>query len=204
MGLDSFLALAAYLFCAWLIRRGEPAHRKEEGAQEGSLAGATFKYCLAAVAILWAGLNLARAGEELARDYGLSYSFVGALFLAVSTSLPEVAATIPMVRRGRYEMAFGCLFGSNAFNVMILVVTDAVYRAPTSGGPANLIANAMAERSEGPAHLVTVLLVFAVTAVVVLGTCTGAKKKFLRLSWPSYLLVLLYLAGVLILYSLKA
>ncbi len=203
MGLDSFLALATYLFCAWLIRRGEPAFQKDEEAQEASLGWAAVKYCLAGLAILWAGLNLARAGDDMALRYGLSHSFVGALFLAISTSLPEVAATIPMARRGRYDMAFGCIFGSNAFNVMVLVVTDVLYASPEGSSFRNLTANAMAQTPQGPAHLVTVLCILAVTSIVILGVCTSPKKRLLRLSWPSYLLVILYLLGVFVLYSVK-
>ncbi|MGL5721673.1 MAG: sodium:calcium antiporter [Brevinema sp.] len=49
----------------------------------------------------------------------LGQQFIGTLILAVATSVPEIVTTFVMVRRGYSEMAYGNIFGSNVFNLMI-------------------------------------------------------------------------------------
>ena len=49
----------------------------------------------------------------------LGQQFVGTLILAVATSVPEIVTTFAMVRKGYAGMAYGNIFGSNVFNLMI-------------------------------------------------------------------------------------
>jgi cation:H+ antiporter len=80
-----------------------------------------------AVAILVAAPVLAVAGKDLAHTTGASDTFVGTALLAVVTSLPELAASIAAVRIGAVDLAVGNLFGSNAFNMSVLLVVDIAY-----------------------------------------------------------------------------
>lgn len=49
---------------------------------------------------------------------------MGSLFLAVSTSLPEVATSLTAVRLGAIDLAISNALGSNLFNVVLLTVFD--------------------------------------------------------------------------------
>ena len=42
-------------------------------------------------------------------------------------SFPEMAATVSAVRLGALDLAVGNIFGSNAFNMTILLIVDLVY-----------------------------------------------------------------------------
>ena len=55
---------------------------------------------------------------------GLNASFVGALFLGVATSLPELASVYTLFKLGNYEAAAGGIIGSNMFNFTIIAVVD--------------------------------------------------------------------------------
>jgi cation:H+ antiporter len=70
---------------------------------------------------------LALAADQIAIGSGISKTFVGAALLAAATSLPELASSVAAVRIGAADLAVGNLFGSNAFNMGVIVIADAAY-----------------------------------------------------------------------------
>ncbi len=56
--------------------------------------------------------------------FGLEATLIGTLFLAVSTSLPELVISFSSVRLGFLEMSVGNVLGSNMFNLLIIFVAD--------------------------------------------------------------------------------
>jgi cation:H+ antiporter len=51
---------------------------------------------------------------------------VGNLFLAVSTSLPEIAASLTAIHLGAVDLAIGNVLGSNLANIFILSFYDLI------------------------------------------------------------------------------
>ena len=209
MGAGSFVIFAAYAAGALFLHRfhqEHPAGDDEKQTHKDVSLGWTFaKYLAAAAVIAWAGVNLAKSGDELSVKYALSKSFVGSIFLAIATSLPEVTATITMVRHGFYEMAFGNIFGSNAFNVVILATVDLFHRggylfagAATEGSTDGLTTDA------SHIHLVTTSLSVLMTAIVVMGVMRKPGKMKLWMSWPSALLFVTFIIGAWVMYALGA
>ncbi len=70
---------------------------------------------------------LAIAAEEIAALTGIGQTFMGAAFLAMATSAPELVASIAAVRIGAADLAVGNLFGSNLFNMGIIFTADLAY-----------------------------------------------------------------------------
>ncbi len=58
----------------------------------------------------------------------LGRTFVGQMFLAVATSLPELIVSFSAVKLGKIDMAYANVFGSNIFNMAILGISALVYR----------------------------------------------------------------------------
>ena len=85
------------------------------------------KFGLAALIILVSAPVLVHAADGIGQEANLSDSFVGASFLAFSTSLPELATAVAAARIGAFDLAVGSLLGSNAFNMAIIFVVDLVY-----------------------------------------------------------------------------
>jgi cation:H+ antiporter len=86
-----------------------------------------LKFGAAALVILVVAPVLVDAADGIAREAQLSESFVGASFLAISTSLPELATAVAAVRIGAFDLAVGSLLGSNAFNMAIIFIVDLAY-----------------------------------------------------------------------------
>jgi len=80
----------------------------------------------AAIIIAMASL-LPFIGSELAETTGWGQTFVGTLFIALITSLPEVTTSVSSVRLGAIDLAIGSLLGSNLFNLAIIGIADILY-----------------------------------------------------------------------------
>jgi cation:H+ antiporter len=80
------------------------------------------------VVVVYAGTLLARAGDEIAEHTGLGRIFIGALLIAVATSLPELGTNVTAAASNAPDLAIGDLFGSSMANMAILAIVDLRYR----------------------------------------------------------------------------
>ncbi len=62
---------------------------------------------------------------NIARKLGISEWFIGISIVALGTSLPEIVSSLLSARRGHGEMALGNIFGSNIFNIFMVLGASA-------------------------------------------------------------------------------
>jgi len=80
---------------------------------------------VASLLIVVAGSFLTRYGDRIATKTGLGHAWVGLVLLAFATSLPELVTCFGAVTIPRQpDLVFGDVLGSNAFNLLILVLLD--------------------------------------------------------------------------------
>lgn len=137
-------------------------------------------YGVNAVLLVAAAIYLPGLGEQLARHAGLQQSFVGTVFVAVATSLPELVVSIAAARIGALDMAAGNLFGSNLFNIAVLGFDDILFRR----GP--LLEHVSAT------HLLTSAGAITMTAIAIIGMTYRARRKRYRLSWDTFAMLVVY------------
>jgi cation:H+ antiporter len=87
-----------------------------------TLGALLVRFLLAAVIVIAAGTVLARAGDVVAARTRLGGAWVGSVFLALATSLPEIVTDIAAVRLGAIDLAVGDLMGSSMANMLILAL----------------------------------------------------------------------------------
>jgi cation:H+ antiporter len=92
----------------------------------GAVVRPFIAYLIGAAVVVAGGVWLARTAEEIAVQMQWSESFVGSLFLAIATSLPELAVGVAALRAGRMEMALSNLLGSNVFNMGVVLPAEAL------------------------------------------------------------------------------
>ena len=185
------LPLVLYAVAMWWILRHERSHQMQSAVapstqyQELSGKKLYLRFGLAAAAIIGAGIWLAVVGDEIAVTYSWSGSFVGSLFLAITTSLPELVVTIAALRLRAVDMAVADILGSNMFNLAIITPVELAYRQ----GPIL--------SSVSRVHLVTLALTIIMTLVVIAGLRFRLKHKTFRfISWHGVVLLALYGFGV--------
>jgi len=148
------------------------------------------KFAFAALAVVVAGIWLAYIGEEIAQVTGLGASFVGSLFLAFTTSVPELALCIAAVRIGAIDMAVADILGANMINIGKIFILDIFY---TQG---SLIS------SVSDSHITTAIVAIVMTILVILGLLFRQKRKtFIHISWYAVLLIALYIFGAYALFT---
>ena len=90
--------------------------RSAEATRRGvSTTRVVLVFGAAALATLVAGALAEESGSAAADQVGLSGALFGATVLAAATSLPELSTGLTAVRQGDYKLAFGDIFGGNAF-----------------------------------------------------------------------------------------
>ncbi len=195
VGLYTPIIVLFYIFAMRTVFRYEKSQRMEvveeiaERYPNISLRKALTSFFLAAVVVVLVGIRLPVTAEHLAAAMGWDQSFVGTVFVALATSLPEVAVTLSALRIGALDMAISDLLGSNLFNLVILAVDDLAYLK----GP--LLANV------SPVHLVTTLSAIMMTGVAIVGLLYRPKTRlFKTVGWVSLLMFSIYILNVSVLY----
>jgi cation:H+ antiporter len=153
---------------------------------------AVIKYLLNALIIIGAAAWLPFLGDRLSTATGLGQTFFGAVFVAMTTSLPELVVSIAALRIGAADMAIANLFGSNMFNIFILAIDDIFY----TKGP--LLADV------SWTHAVTGFMAVLMTGIAIVSlTFRTEKKVVLRLGWDALALIMAYVVNIYLLYALR-
>jgi len=195
VGLSTPLVLLLYAVAMRTVFRYERRQRaaavEEAVEQYGHITfrRAVAGYSVSALVVVATGTLLPFIGEHLAAVMGWQQTFVGTLFIALATSVPEAVVTIAAVRLGALDLAVSNLLGSNLFDIAIIAIDDICFvRGP-------LLAHV------SPMHTVSSLSALMMTGVTIVGLLYRPPTRLFRaVGWSSLLLLLLYLLNTYVLY----
>jgi len=147
-----------------------------------------LKFAVCVGLILFAGSKAARYGDIIAEKTRLGRIWIGALLLAVVTSMPELVTSISSVAIVQdVDMAVGTLVGTCIFNLFILVILDILFRSQ----PVLTFASVR--------HARLIIVGVIMTAVIAGGIYLSGKFTNVNLGWvslPSFLLLGFYLLAM--------
>lgn len=197
LGLTSIAFLIVYLIAVRVLFKYQMTYPSNDAQQESHHQEVTLRYVIGryaffAMIIIVTALALPFFVERIAEGAGIGKSFAGTLFLAVSTSLPEIAVSFAAIRMGSTDMAIGNLLGSNLFNIVILFIDDLFY---TKG---HLLKDA------SDLHLLSVFSVLMMTGVAIIGFIFPSQKKKIFLSWDTFTIFAFYITNMILLYILTS
>ncbi len=166
--------------------------RTEEGQDkpvEMSFQRAVLWFALCGALICGAGVSLIFASNEIAMHTGLSASFVGAIMVAMVTSLPELVVAIGAIKLGAYDMIIGNIFGSNMFNIATIFFADMAFRRS---------AILPAVEKAAPDLLVIGALGIVLTTIAVAAIIYRSQRRILGVGVSSILILIVYLISIYI------
>ncbi|MEW6321364.1 MAG: sodium:calcium antiporter [Acidobacteriota bacterium] len=199
VGATTPLLIALYFVAMRVIfqheqrRLAREAREVAEERQYGAITTreAIARYSAAAVFVVGAALWLPSLGAAIAAETGLGEAFVGSLFIAVTTSLPEIVVSLAAVRMGALDLGIGNVLGSNLFNLFILGLDDVFY----AGGPILAAAD--------PSHAVSMAGVVVMYALFLVGLTFQVMTKRFRVSWDTGAIAVVYAAVIGLVFLLR-
>ncbi len=196
IGLISFSFMVFYLLSIRIVYAYNKLNEQQTSSSETeqnhkmpNLKKVIAMYAFFAIVILIASIFLPDFADKIANETGLGKTFVGTLFLAVSTNLPEIAVSIAAVRAGMVDMSIGNLLGSNIFNIFILFLEDLFYQ-----GPMLLYTSSN--------HLISVFFSIVMSCVVIISLMFKPDRKKYVLGLDTFLIFIMYIFNLFLLYKL--
>lgn len=196
IGLGPVAIGVSYLLGIRLIYRNQPSvavasKSKGDENRRPALAKAISIYTASAIVILIAAPFLAEAAGKIAEISGLGKTFVGTTLVAFCTSLPEIVSTAAAIRIGAFDLAVGNIFGSNSFNMILLIPLDLIH-----GG--NLLGTI------SRVHVLTGLSVILATSVAVMGQLYQVEKRKKVIEPDAFAVIAIVIGSLLALFWVGA
>lgn len=190
VGLESVLILGLYFFGMHAVYRSigviasAPEQLELGDTRRAVLRRGVRGFALGAAGLLVAAPMLVVAARAIAIEAGQTDAAIGTILVGVTTSFPEIAATVAAARMGAFDLAVGNIFGSNAFNMCVLVVMDVAY----AGGP--VLA------SVSPAQVLSGQVAMLTLALGVMGILARAQRRIAVVRVESLFIVMAYVGLV--------
>jgi cation:H+ antiporter len=163
--------------------------RGSKASGETRLGWAILGYLVAAVVVGGAGIWLPFVGVEITNVMGWRATFVGTLFVAAATSVPELVVTVAASRRGALDMAIGNLLGSNLFDMLVIAIDDIAYRKGSLFAVAS------------PTHAVTAFAAVIMSGIVIVALLYRPSTRFFGfIGWTSLSLSAVYFLSSYLVY----
>lgn len=170
----------------------QPSHTREtvadvadENNEQENLPLLALKLAVASVAVILAGVVVARTTGNIVDQTGMSEVVAGALLSGVVTSLPELVTSIAAVRRGALTLAVADITGGNFFDVLFLFAVDVAY----------LSGSAFHSPGIGAREVFMTALILLLNMILLLGLIVRQRSGPGNIGLESVLVLTLYLGG---------
>ncbi|MCP5514752.1 MAG: hypothetical protein H7A26_04755 [Spirochaetales bacterium] len=127
----SYLIAAVFFLSIFELHKASKANTEKK--EKENLSRGFYAVLIFYLAVLVASsYYLSVVVDKISRVTSFGATASGALFLAWSTSLPELAVTVSSIIIGSSEMGIGNILGSNIFNMFVLAVAEISSRSSIS------------------------------------------------------------------------
>lgn len=123
----SVAIVIVYVINLKAINSDDITENDNEDTVDLSVKQIVFRFILMAVLLVIVSVLLTQVTDKISEKLNLGKTVAGAIFLGVATSLPELTASINLVRLKNFNASIGNVVGSNLFNFLILCFGDLIY-----------------------------------------------------------------------------
>ena len=132
IAIDPFSIIASIILLTTLLAVIYFWYRSKEDmidSEDGDSSNNSFiKLILSLVVLVSAAWLIVEGANLVLENYNLvGQLFIGYTVLAIGTSLPEIAASISLALKSRYEAVAGTLIGSNIFNGLFVLAIPGLF-----------------------------------------------------------------------------
>lgn len=127
INLMTLLIIILYVINVRTMKNDDSAENTDESDLALSVKQIMVRFVLFSLALILVSIALTQVTNLIANELQLGATAAGAIFLGVATSLPELSASIQLVRLGNFNASIGNVVGSNLFNFTILCFADLIY-----------------------------------------------------------------------------
>jgi len=111
------------------IERIKEMVKREETKTPAKIRPRVFIFLILGMVGLAVGANYTiESVLKLSELFKISTSFIAITAVAIGTSLPELVVSVEAALKKKYEIALGNVFGSNVFNILLVVGVPALIR----------------------------------------------------------------------------
>ena len=196
VGIPSIAIVILYLLGMWWMFHRERSQRLQTASPsprqyDSFTTGAVWiRFALAAAAVIAAGIWLSFIGDEISKTTGWGGTFVGSLFLAITTSAPELVVAITALRMGAVDLAVADILGANMLNMATVMWID------LADGQGSVLAFVSSD------HLIVASVAVLMSLLVLAGLRFRQRRKTLKVaSWYVPFLIGLYVLGAYTLFK---
>jgi len=188
--MESIIIAAAFIiYLFYLLNHDKYEDKKdnkkeEKGEVVKKITTEPFYIIGGGIALATGAYYLIETVVSLAEKFDIAPGVIGLSAVAIGTSLPEIIVSVKAVLRGKTDLAFGNIFGSNVFNMLMIVGVSGIVGPIFANN--NLILDEQTLKTALP-FLALTTLIFYVSAI--------AKRIYI---WEGLMYILFYL-----LFSLK-
>ncbi len=123
IGIPSIIIIATYMYYLKHVNSCE----EKESVKCINKGIIILKFIITSIILVITSILLTFIVNKLSIMYpSVSSSFIGAIFLGITTSMPEVVTFITLIKLNNYSMALLDIIGSNLFNLLIIAIGDLV------------------------------------------------------------------------------
>lgn len=113
------------LYFRMLLRKpkggAEPLEESEEEIKTFSTGKSILLIIAGLACLVFGGRVFVNSATEIALYYKMSEKFIAITIMAAGTSLPELATSVVAALKGRSQLAFGNILGSNISNILLIL-----------------------------------------------------------------------------------
>lgn len=129
LGKAYFLSIPTFvIFITYAYYLYKVSSKKEEKAKINDYSfdnNIILKLIITAVLMMFSSIILTIIVNNLAKMHPyFASSFLGAIFLGITTSLPEVVTCYSLINMNSFDLALDDIIGSNFFNLLVLALGD--------------------------------------------------------------------------------
>lgn len=128
LNIMTIFIILAYIINVKTMKNDDSSGINEEECKlDLSVSQITVRFIAFSIALVVVSILLTQVTHNIAVDLNLGATVAGAIFLGIATSLPELSASISLVRLKNFNASIGNVVGSNLFNFTILCFADFLY-----------------------------------------------------------------------------